>query len=632
MNRRFKATLMSLAVAAMSATAFANAPVISFIKSPIIVDDTPVSTPNWYVYPDAISLDTAGTDDNTATGSILWSYTGPGGVQGRYTINGRAALLTATEDPNAPGAKSLVAGDDTGVNGADVVGGGLRDGNVRTLTFRDSSLSILGGAGTNTPSGLGAGAQVSELLTLFASDGTTYSSQTFLVFTEEKGGVDRLLTPTAVTVTSVGTILPAFNGTIGWTTANFFGTTTFSSTTNNGLCLQVPLTGDNFGLWVSPFNAISLTTNSVYRVRLKMDDNTATALAAGLTPLWDFVIDNFDTNNPNTTENKYSGTWINLDNFSGAAATVTPNPNTAGKTTAAAATFDIWYAPLAIQAADWNDTSAGEFIASRDNKNDMRMIFRVLDVNITANVANLDAGTLCIRAITVSKIPLNQLRVNQNLYDVSNITTATHSVAGIFATQVVGAAAVTNAHTVADYTGGSLTVSPNTGGTFTDGTVSGAHAWDVEVVAITPGNTVTRGSGGVAADNDDNWPFTWTPNQLLMGTMVATAANAQGAVNPPDGLQMSWDSPSTEILNASIQLSTSNVLGMPKTTPTTYTSFFFTHAGSNEAAAVTNHDNRLRITAGILNNLAINSGGAPQNTGGVKFTRFRVDQMDLPSN
>jgi hypothetical protein len=265
----------------------------------------------------------------------------------------------------------------------------------------------------------------------------------------------------------------------------------------------------------------------------------------------------------------------------------------------------------------------------------MRLIFRMLDVDIPGtNDASVDVGSLCIRSIAVSSIPISSLRVHQNLYDLSTFSTATNTVVETTAghagaVQVAGGSAVANSHTIADYTGGSLLLTPNVAGTYTDGstaqTQGGSHAWDLAFVSIAPGDAVTG-----AAANDDNWPFLWTPNQLLMGTMVAQAANAQGAVNPPDGIQFSWDSPGTELLQGSYILATANTLGMPKTTPSTYTSFFYTHAGSNSATAVADHTNRLRFRVDLACVPDILSGGQALNTGGVKITRLRVDQLDLP--
>lgn len=617
MNRRLAVTMLAIAIAGFSASAFALAPVIGTIKSPVITDENPVSsTNNYFVYPDALNLDSLASDDTLATNQIIWSYTGSLALgDSRYRINLRTPLnIGGGDNPNSPGAKSLVAGDD-------LVGNGItQDANLRTITLRDFTYS----PDTTIPDA-NADVDVNQVVTLFASDGSAFSQKNVVFYTDGAllGGNDRLSPTTGPASTSiVAQAAPASAGTLAWTSSTLLAPVTYTAATT-GLCLTTTAAGDFFGSFISPYNIVSLTANSVYRFRLRIDNNTATATAPSTFPLWDLTIDNFDPANPNTG-NKYFGDYINFDNFAaanltGGSAANGVNPNSAGTPTTAIRTFDVYFTPPPALTPNWN---ANEFLAGADASNDMRLLFRIIDVNIPANNANLDLGSLCLRTIQIDRIPIANLPVLATYYDPATFVNGTTAAGGLTVTAVFGVQPTANGRTTVTFAGGDVTIAPTTTG-FTDGTTA-ATAWGLEVINVDMGNA-TAGIG--TAESLDNWPIPWNTGELLKGTMGLQAPNQQAVDNPPDVLQMIWDSPTSEVFQTSTIAATSNTIGMPQLTPADYTAFFYTHTRTN---GNTVNGATLRLRLQILNTGNILSGGVNSNIGGVTMTKMRVDRVEVP--
>jgi len=588
MKRRFQVTLLAVAIAVVGSTAFAMAPTIGFVPSPVIADDTPATTANNFFYPDALDADTLATDEDGTVEStgIIWSYYSD---SGNYQINGRDSLdpENVANDPNNPtSAQELGAPGatyDSGLDDPDAV-----DSNLRTWTFRDKGYSPIGGAPYADPNPTNETTEVirNEVVTLFASDGSSWSMTSVMVYTESNGR-DRL--------SSTGEVIldQTPSGTLGWTSSDLSGgAMTFLD--SSGLCIQTPAAGSNFGLWVSPYDIVDLTQSKVYRVRLTMDSN-GTPIAAGETPFWDFVIDN---NGSAGAQNKYAADFMNWDKEGGA--------NSVGlSTTTGRGTFDIWYAPPAVTAADWNDPSTGEFIAASDADNDMRFTFRVLDVDGVVDGPN-DAGTICLRNVNVTTFDIDTLTpVGSPIYNVTDITASTHVIGSVFG--------ATN--TTTSFSGGDVTISP---------VASNPDAWDVEVISFDPGNTDTS----TAAELLDNYPVPWEADKLLKGTLTVQAPNAQGESTPPDVISMVWDSPTNELLSRNEVYAATNTLGLPKVAaPTDLVSFFYTH--NLTASSATNYDN-LRMRVLLLLTDTIDAGGNANNLGGITILAEKIEEIAAP--
>jgi hypothetical protein len=583
MKRRFQVTLLAVAIASLSASAFALAPVIGEFKSPIIADNTPVTGSNHFVYPDVFDLNTKATDpDNTvAPAGIIWSMTG----DGTYRIDNRVPITVGTDNPNAPGAKEI---GKTGQEDPDKV-----DTNVRTITFRNNALSPVGGPDVN-PGGSGVLPAQTKAVTLFASDGSTYTMKSFLVYTD-KGGVDRLSgAPISAFTPVVAPATPGTGGTgvNGWTTFSIIGSPTFTST--GGLCINSPLANGAFGGWVSPYGLLPLLANQVYRIRLTV--SAPTAIAAGQAPLWDFVIDNFG--GATTGESKYSSQYIFWDNNGNANSAGLASPN--GRHT-----FDIWFSPLAITMADWNDPNTGEFRASNDANNDGRLQFRYLDLDNSAVDGQNDAGTQCMTQFQLDRIDNAALTASSTLYTNSTFAANTHVVTPLNL--------VANGTTVT-YPSGALQVAPST-----------STSWDVEVISIDVGDNNVNYSQPTTLS--DNWPIPWTSNQLLKYTAGVQAPNALGETNGPDAITLQMDPASTEVLEQDLIALTSNKIGGPKAASVSdYTSFFFSH---NKSASPTTQLGFLRARVVLLCRSDLHQPGS--KTGGFRLTYQKVEVIDTSS-
>jgi len=181
MRKGLTVTLMSVSIVMMGAGAMAMAPVIGEIPSPIVGDAESVTPANLFVYPDAFNLANYVHDDATASGDIKWSFEIVGAA--KYNINGVQPMNTGGgDDPINPGAKQI---------NNQVLGGEENpDGNAASITIRNVNLSPIGGPNTD-PGASGIVASETQLVTLYASDGTTYSMKSVFFYTDNDGA-DRL--------------------------------------------------------------------------------------------------------------------------------------------------------------------------------------------------------------------------------------------------------------------------------------------------------------------------------------------------------------------------------------------------------------------------------------------------------
>jgi hypothetical protein len=279
MSKGLTVALMTVAVAVLAVNAMALAPTIGSVPSPIVGDENSPTYPNLFVFPDAIDLRLYGEDPtgDLTPGEIIWSY-----EASIYTING-VPSMGGGDDPADPGAtsKAISAGVQNGEDDP--------DGNAYTVTIRNANLSPIGGPNTD-PGGAGYVLSETELVTLYASDGTTYSSATVWFYTDNDGN-DRFSGEGEHVIDN------DFNGsTNGWTSFDM-GSDDLSHSTDGdtALCMTVGLTGANAGGWVSPEGILNLVKNSVWKFVMVVNSSQA---SAGAVPFWDLAVDNADTSDP----------------------------------------------------------------------------------------------------------------------------------------------------------------------------------------------------------------------------------------------------------------------------------------------------------------------------------------------
>jgi len=580
MKKGLMLTLLTVAIAIIGMKAMGMAPVISEIPSPIVGNENGLTDANLYVYPDAIDLNQYVTDDTTTSANIIWSYTidSP-----KYKINNVDSIVVGTDNIFS------AAGGTKRIN-TQVIGTELNpDGLANTITIRNSNLSPLGGPNVPLAGSVPAGivAAETQVCTLFASDGTTYSSTELFIYTM-KNGWDHLSVGENQWTLEVNT---GFEGSLdGFVSANVGGTTTFDTAGGHALCIGVPLAGQNFGLWVSPYGYVSLGANKVYDIRATMSGSSTTV---GTTPFWDIVVDNYNSDG-SQGYNLYGCDAFFLDNTGG---------NNGVTTTES--TFHVFFAPSAISTAAWNDASTGIFTTARDTNNDMRIQFRVLDVDNNGGItAGTDAGTLCLQNLAVYSMSLASMQTLQaNMYNVTSLTDANATGGGTTTVDAFYSPTVS-------FTGGVITITPS---------VAGQSA---ELISIFPGDR--NNDVNTPSTQADNYPVAFDASTVYQITTDLAAPDANSVTNSFDVFWVGADSPTNEVIYESFMTNNAGQCGMPQfTAPQTFMAFYHSNKGTSTSTAQW-HFFRPKVIFG--NNAGLAQGN---NSGGVKVSRIAVNKVQF---
>jgi len=604
MRKGLTVTLMTVAVAMMGLQAMAMAPVISEIPSPIVGDGIGSTSPNVFVYPDAFNLANYVTDDYTASPSILWSYWISGTPL--YRINNVAPLDPGTEDPVTPGTKAI----NTQVLGTEL----NPDNNPATLTIRNIHLSPIASPTAAEPGVTGKLASETQLVTFFASDGTTFSQKTVLFYTYNN--FDDQLTPLA------GTPVPVFsanfvNNSRGWVGYDLgypkgtYGGTITVSTGALGICFNVAATGINAGEYDSPWGILTLVKNNVYHVRMKMNGSQTTV---GHTPFWDVVLSNYKQLTTSTFSglNAYgSDSWF-MDNRGGANAVL----STTGGTS-----FHVWFAPAPVKTAAWNAAN-GIFDTATGTNKDAWIYWRVFDVDSEpAITAQQDSGLLCLTDLLIERFDLDSMQTLSTDYSPA-------------LTDGAAAGGTTGVHkfysqSTLTFSGGTITLQPlkdinaNSGG-------SAPNYYNSDLLYAFPKDATTG-----HFDNDplvpECYPIVWQSDTLYQITYDLSAPDADGETNPCDVYFIGADVPTNELISDSYTCAAKNRCGMPKAgTPQTFMSFFWSHKATVDPIA---NNKRLRPRFRMGNNRDLNftNDGAPTvitpSLGGIKIHAVKVNKV-----
>jgi hypothetical protein len=177
-----------------------------------------------------------------------------------------------------------------------------------------------------------------------------------------------------------------------------------------GLCMTVPASGDNYVAWVGPSNYVQLVDSMVYRARVAISTSQSDVDAI---PFFDFSYDNFQSPGGSTPPSAYGflnyggSRWIWDASGQGGAQGI---GRAQGRDD-----FEFWFAPVSLDLPQWttkNDYGSAAFSAEADPINDMRFMFRVLDLGGGSDplFASDDSGTICIERVYISMIPLEALR------------------------------------------------------------------------------------------------------------------------------------------------------------------------------------------------------------------------------
>jgi hypothetical protein len=583
--------------------AMAMAPTVGEIPDIIVGDAEEATESNRFVFPDAINLDSYVSDDNTSPGGIIWSY-GVAVTPTRYTLDSVQPLDIGSEDPNAPGSKRIDTQD---------LDPGQADSNARSITIRDELRSPV--ATDPGPYADPAGTGIlpdSRVVMLYASDGTTWTMGTFVIYTEDDG-LDRFspAEPPPIYQADFTT------GPNNWTYAQNLGSATGTQSGTTGLCIDVPATGENDGVWFSPYGIVELVDNAVYRARLSM---TTTQTTVFQTPLWAMIYDNIGNDVGGTPRgtNNYGGETFVLDNEGGANSPISGTGRS---------TFDFYLAPTPFQVAHFRDTTNGFFNPVLDADNDMRLQVRVIDSDAAQINAQIDQGAVCMGSIAVTQFDFDDRTEVQQVFHVDSSTPFVN--ADQSAGQP-GSFAWDNIHTGGDgstfsISSGVITITPtSTGG------------WDnANVMLLRPGDRTVNLGTTDGSENVDNWPVPWVGDTLYMIEYGLSAPTATDAENSPDVIRLGADVLDQQIVQDNfIASNTPDLSGgaaitrgitMPRSgSPQTYTCFWYSLSES-----LTNIPDALRWRPRfeILTSPDLNPIGRTTNTGAISVHSVTVTEI-----
>lgn len=582
MKKGLTITLLTVALAMIGFQAMAMAPVISEIPSPI-VGNADVTAANTFVFVDAIDLTQYVTDDTSPTASIVWSYEETGT---KYLLNGVTPINVS--DPAGveinPGPKRI---------DNQVLGGELDlDTNPKTVTIRNNDLSPLGGS-TTTPGTTGI--IEAGTITLFASDGSTFSQRDLVIYSDN-GGLDRLSVPSTQPGTPV-VIDPPWSLTKPWASSTLAGTVTETRSTNS-ICLDAAITGDNWGMWVGPANQLPMVANAVYDIQLHMTGSNA---APGHTPFWDITVDN--NNNDGTGPNLYGADLFFLDNENGANAVI-----------ATAKDYHLVWTPAAMTTPQFQDASNVNslFAPAHATDKDGRFMFRVLDLyggGTSGIKANEQYGTVCISGLTITRYDVTQMKkVGASIYDNQSFTSTPGNPGSVNPVEVLTDETIS-------YAGGQITVTP---------TVAGRN---LLFTNIYPGDTNNPfdGSAASVAAQADNYPVPYEPGTIYRIQVSVVAPDANSATNPPDVFWINADTPTNEVIMQSFVTSGAGLSAMPKTgTPQIYTAFYHTNFGTQTNIGAGWQRFRPIFAYANLDSLG---GIGNDNSGAFTISRIAVDKV-----
>lgn len=608
MSKGLTLTLAAVATAWLGVQAFAMAPVIDQIPSPIISDGTAQTDANVFVYPDALDLDSYVNDPDGTDAGIQWTHWSQ---SGRYIFNGAQPLDLGTDSPITPPAAKVINKNETLTASGEV----NPDGDATTATARDQKLSPLTGNPTDT-AGAATGIIREELVTFFASDGNAVTSDTVWVYTENDG-TDRLSTDGGGTP-PVQVYHEAFTaGTAGWAQLDNPIENATTQYANQKLCITLGLTGNNLAQWGSAYGLINLAANSVYRVRLDMTTNQTTARGV---PFWDFIFQNIEsTGNPPRGDYAYAADYLFLDNVESNNAIKGPAN---GRNV-----FYCWFTPAPVLTPQWNSATSGAFTTANDPNNDFRMVFRSIDADSAGILAEQDSGQICLDEITVDKFDL------ANMTEVSTLVSLTTFQGGTDAGSSA-ANGVRKRDVIGNADGGSSTVTFPNGGETMRVVPGRSEGWKVELTFLTPGDNndpnIASGNYGNGAASMDNYPIPWNSDQLYMMRVVAKAPNQAGVDDGPDAIRLGFEAKTLELLGDQYAITGLGRAGAPKLEAAPYVFFYWTHTKTT----LTNPPQAafLKWKLDIFNTDTYNRPTVENvyNQGGVDFESIEVLSVSFP--
>lgn len=359
-----------------------------------------------------------------------------------------------------------------------------------------------------------------------------------------------------------------------------------------GICMNVPDPGDNTVLWFSPEGYVQLIDMMVYRIQADAGtDQTAT----NEIPFWNIMYDNFYTSGYG---NIYGGEAWFLDTAGGANGIDRPQGR---------GDFELFAAPNAALTPQWrgllSDGTTGVFNPTHDAVNDMRILFRVLDLGSGSYAANLDNGRVCINSMRIQALNMAAMPTFATPYG-PPISTTHH--APFAFNQAPLFAEIDDARNVAVYQLGT--------------TLDRATLLPAEAPA--------------PYSIPDLYPVGWTSDTIYRASSGFQLPTGSTGTDPIDAILMNVDTPTSEIgvIHFSTRGSAGNMFraASPRTAavagaPQTYIGFFYGH---NRTLIGLDDYARVRPMVDIFNTPEL--FGAPTGSNPVEIHSLNMSIMGLP--
>lgn len=575
-------------------------PIISDILTPIIGNAIGPYQPERYVMRDFLNLDRFVFSSGDGITSIplnqlRWSYEIPGTPH--YLINGVDPIDRRVVDPvNPPLAQTInkTIGSKNGVSEADL------DASPNTITIRNQRLAPLGGTPV-TP--VVVGYVDIQAVTFWLSDSNNATSQTIFFYTNTTPGAPHRLSAPYKDWTLLNKETfsskswPFDDGPHGSVTTHTW------PADNKGLCLEVPLTGNNWASVASPLPFFTLTANTLYRFRVVMNCSQA---APGHTPLWDLIVDNYD---PKTRKglNLFGMDALIMDNVGGANAVISSDSGTE---------LLFYWTPAAVSTPQFQALYSGTTYAAGK---DVRLRFRVLDVDDNkALLNNQKSGAICLKSIQVESIPLYKVTPYQALVDITSFKRNTDLTSPSLNNTEVQA--YNNPSVL--FKDGTVTLTPAGAGTA------------AELISLTPAAD-TDGAGGANpvytppyGNMADEWPIPWMTGYIYELTAQLSAPTATDEAHPFDVIMMGIDTPTNEANCESYISSVKGIASPHQGAPQTYRMFY---QGQYETRSTIPALHALRWRLRFGNNTALNFPNVTDttNSGAVRVHSLKVRTVKI---
>jgi hypothetical protein len=466
-------------------------------------------------------------------------------------------------------------------------------------------------------------------VTFFCSDGNLYSSKTVYFYTEN-GGMNRLSGGSAWSGQKVinGPVSGADKFT-SWFWAkdnaqwavNGGTCTTHTYNTSGGMCLDVGSVGQSMTKTVdliSPYSYFTLAKNKIYRLTLQMN---GAQLSPGATPLWDFIIQNAKPGDGTVGFNLYAQDSMFYDNAGFGGANTVLN-------TSLGTNYVIYFAPAAVETAQWNDSATGAFATSNVAQVQPLCEFRILSyAGLALGSGETKTGAVCLQGLTVEAADISRVKVSSSPVAISSLVQANSSSTG----NVQEHSLYGTGLSTAVFSGGTVTITPGTTVVAVGSPAVNVTGQQQEAAEIYPASDLVDGNDPTVASYADNWPIKWNTGEIMRYQVDVTTTDAS---SPWDAIMLNMQGMDSEVLFESYVTSSYNIAAPKANVKSTYEVFFSTmNKPFNSSNASISNYQQLRWVLRFFNSPTVNfptwTAASALNKSPITVTGIRVDKVTV---